>query len=155
MWRKRISIRVYGSIEPLTSHRTTMRRGRTPGCFHARRTGSPPARKERRTVRGRSGWRLRRATGLYRRERRSGPRMRAIAMSRSSSASSSGLQVAKSFFEDLDVAVAPPGLPVDLFGLYVVLVRTVQASGGRAYQRQRLARMLVHLTFFFAAEKEG
>ena len=47
--------RAYASIEPLTSHSSTRRRGRSAGSTKARLIGSPPARSARRTVRRRSG----------------------------------------------------------------------------------------------------
>ena len=58
-----------------------------------------------------------RFTGLYRRERRSGPRRRVVAMRCSSSASSSGLQEAKSFrAQDLHQAVPHHRLGLVLSG---------------------------------------
>ena len=51
----RSSAREYGSIDPLTSHSRTSRRGCRDGAYQARRMGSPPVRNAPRTVARMSG----------------------------------------------------------------------------------------------------
>ena len=87
-WRNRRSARAYGSIEPDTSHSSTMRRGRSDGSRRSWRTSSPPERIEARTVRRRSGLPRDRDDGAERRDRRRAPASRRSAISRRASANS-------------------------------------------------------------------
>src|SRR6266513_677976 len=104
--KKRSSARVYASIEPETSHRTTSLRGTSTRRRNARSMGSPPRPSERRASRRRSS-RLPRACGRNRRERRSG---RAAATSLSARAvreNSSAVIDAKSFLRSTSWTLHP------------------------------------------------